>query len=369
MHTIDKGWIMNLNDEPKYIQVKEFIKDYIQKGQLEIDDKLFSEHELVSRFGISRHTVRKAIGELVNEGWLYQVQGKGTFVADIDGIVKKKSKLIGVVTTYLKDYIFPNIIYGIDEVLSKEGYTILLGHTNNEFEKERTCLLNMLHNNLDGLIIEPTKSVLPNPNLDVYEQIQNRGIPIVFIHAYYSNFRASYVIEDDVLGGYMVTRHLIDKGHRNIAGIFKSDDMQGHSRFQGFVQAHRENDLTIKEEYILWFSSQDSERLFEDRKDIQKFIDKIRNCTALICYNDQIAIRMLELLREEGIKIPEDCSVVGFDNSELAQQGEIKLTTVAHPKEELGRKAASGLLSLMSGQKGYIEEKMKTKLIIRDSTN
>ncbi|MBZ4669069.1 MAG: GntR family transcriptional regulator, arabinose operon transcriptional repressor [Epulopiscium sp.] len=359
---------MSLNNEPKYIQLKEFIKNYISEGQLKADDKLFSEHELANRFQISRHTVRKAIGELINEGWLYQVQGKGTFVANTEGESKKKSKLIGVITTYLKDYIFPDIIYGIDEVLSKEGYTILLGHTNNEFEKERNCLLNMLNNNLDGLIIEPTKSVLPNPNIDIYERFKAEGIPIVFIHAYYNNFEASYVMEDDVLGGYMATRHLIEQGHQRIAGIFKSDDLQGLGRFQGFVQAHREHNLTINEKHILWFSSQDFDRLLLDDAYIQRFIHRLKTCTGLICYNDQIAINMLEILRTQGIHVPGDCAVVGFDNSELAQQGEIKLTTVAHPKEKLGRKAAASLLELINGTKECIQEKMEPELIMRDST-
>lgn len=359
---------MNLNDEPKYIQVKEFIKNYIAEGQLKVDDKLFSEYELANNFNISRHTVRKAIGELVNEGWLYQLQGKGTFVANTEETIHKKSKLIGVVTTYLKDYIFPSIIYGIDEILSKEGYTILLGNTNNEFEKERSCLLNMLNNNLDGLIIEPTKSVLPNPNLDIYELFKSRGIPIVFIHAYYNHLDASYVIEDDILGGYLATKHLIDSGHRNIAGIFKSDDMQGHTRFQGFVQAHREQSIPISEGSILWFSSQDADRIFLDVDYMQKFVHKIRNYSALICYNDQIAIRMLNLFKQQGIRVPEDCSIVGFDNSELARQGDIKLTTVAHPKEKLGRRAASSLLALMNGKKQCIHEKMEPELIIRNST-
>lgn len=124
-----------MSDKPKYIKVKEFIKEYISRGQLKAGDKLFSENQLAEQFNISRHTVRKAIGELINEGWLYQLQGKGTFVASSQGEDKKKNKLIGVITTYLKDYIFPSIVSGIYDTLSKEGYNILLGQTNNEFEK------------------------------------------------------------------------------------------------------------------------------------------------------------------------------------------------------------------------------------------
>ncbi|NLK22400.1 MAG: GntR family transcriptional regulator [Epulopiscium sp.] len=358
---------MNLNGEPKYIKVKEFIKKYIADGELKNGDKLFSEHELANKFQISRHTVRKAIGELINEGWLYQIQGKGTFVASTDGMKKKKTKLIGVVTTYLKDYIFPSIIYGIDEILSKEGYTILLGHTNNEFQKERDCLLNMLSNDLEGLIIEPTKSILPNPNLDIYKKFKAKNIPIVFIHAYYNQINSSYVIEDDILGGYLATKHLMDKGHRNIVGIFKSDDMQGHARFQGFVRAHRERDIDINEDAVIWYSSQDRDILFSDYRYFNQSINKEKKYTGIICYNDLIAMEIIKLFKSQGLDVPKDYSIVGFDNSELAQQGEIKLTTVAHPKEVLGRKAASNLISQLKGNQNIMQDRIEPKLMIRNS--
>ncbi|HOQ38191.1 MAG TPA: GntR family transcriptional regulator [Defluviitaleaceae bacterium] len=356
-----------MSDKPKYIKVKEFIKEYISRGQLKAGDKLFSENQLAEQFNISRHTVRKAIGELINEGWLYQLQGKGTFVASSQGEDKKKNKLIGVITTYLKDYIFPSIVSGIYDTLSKEGYNILLGQTNNEFEKERACLLSMLNNDLDGLIIEPTKSIFPNPNADIYQLCQNKKIPIVFIHAYYKDFNASYVIEDDVLGGYLAAKHLIEKGHRKIGGIFKHDDMQGHARFEGFVKALREFGLNINDEAVFWYSSQDFDKIFSKDSYLGDYIKKIKNYTGFVCYNDLVSSGFINLLKRQGLQVPEDYSVVSFDNSDIAFQREIKLTSIAHPKEKLGIKAAKNLLSLIHGEKELIQEKMEPELIIRNS--
>ena len=127
----------------------------------------------------------------------------------------------------LNDYIFPKIIAGAEEVFSGKGYSILLGNTNNDSDKERLILKNMVDNNLAGLIIEPTKSVFPNHNKDLFDQMIQRGIPVLFIHATYQNVDSSYIIEDDVKAGQMATDYLVKMGHQKICGIFKHDDMQG----------------------------------------------------------------------------------------------------------------------------------------------
>lgn len=94
-------------DKPKYQKLKEYIVETIVSDKLSAGEKFYSENELAERFQISRHTIRQALGELVNEGWLYRVQGKGTFVNRRPGEKSKTSRNIGVVTTYINDYIFP----------------------------------------------------------------------------------------------------------------------------------------------------------------------------------------------------------------------------------------------------------------------
>ncbi len=359
---------MNHSEEPKYVQLKEYIKEFIHNGHLKQDDKVFSEYELTEQFGVSRHTVRKAISDLTNEGWLYTVQGKGTFVADPTAYLNQPTKSIGVVTTYLKDYIFPEIIHGIDKVLVEHGYNIILGTTNNQVEREKICLTNMLGSNLSGLIIEPTKSALPNPNAELLEEFNKRNIPVLFIHGYYQNYEASYIIEDDIYAGYIATKHLIELGHTKIAGIFKSDDIQGHGRYQGFVKAHREKDISITETAIQWYTTEDLKNLFQDTGYGEMIQKRIGNCSSLVCYNDQVALRLLELLKSKDLQVPNQLSIVSFDNSRLAQMTDINLTSVAHPKTELGIKAAQALLVMLNNSAYSIQEMIKPELIVRDST-
>lgn len=357
-----------MSTEPKYQLVKDFIIDYIKSGELKYEDKIFSEAELMERFIVSRHTVRKAIDDLVKDGWLYKQQGKGTFVSDPCANQNQAGKIIGVVTTYFKDYIFPDIIAGIDEVLGENGYSILLGSTNNDTNRERTILSNMLNNQLAGLIIEPTRSIYPNYNLDIYEQFRRRGIPILFIHGSYSNFPASYVIEDDVQAGFLATEHLIELGHQKIGGIFKSDDVQGHGRYQGYIKALRKHGIEVDESKVIWFTTADRKKILsEEHWSVLQHLISLN--TALVCYNDEISVILINLMKQHGCFVPSDISLVSFDNSNLAQSLEIKLTTVAHPKSKLGRVAAQGLLKMIEDRYCIIEEVMEPELIIRDTTH
>lgn len=248
---------------------------------------------------------------MVNEGLLYRTQGSGTFVSNKKSVKKEKSKIIGVVTTYLDDYIFPSIIKGIDNVLGSQGYSMILSHTDNKVEREAQCISNMLQKNVDGFIIEPTKSALPNPNQRLYEDMVKKGIPFVQINGYYPGQEYSYVIEDDEAGGNMAACHLFQLGHRKIGGVFKVDDIQGHNRYKGVVKAYRNVGLYIDESAVVWYTTEDMDTLFgENKEDI--LLKRLEGCTAVVCYNDQVAIKLLDMFRHAGKKVPEEISLVSF---------------------------------------------------------
>ena len=355
-------------DTPKYVLLKDFIKNSIESGELAPGKKIFSENELAARFSISRHTVRQAVGEMVNEGLLYRTQGSGTFVSSGKSAKKEKSRIIGVITTYLDDYIFPGIIKGIDNKLGSQGYSMILSHTDNKVEREAQCISNMLQKNVDGFIIEPTKSALPNPNQKLYADMIKRGIPFVQINGYYPGHQYSYIVEDDEAGGDMAACHLFQLGHRRIGGIFKVDDIQGHNRYKGVVKAHRNRGFLIAENAVIWYTTEDMDAMFDDNgRDI--LLKRLDGCTAVICYNDQVALKLLDVFKRAGKEVPKDISVVSFDDSELAVASDVKLTSVAHPGSKLGEKAAAGLLDLLRCKSAIIRESIIPELIIRASAD
>ena len=138
----------------KYYTLSEDLKRMILDGDIQAGERLPSENELSERYSISRHTVRKALAILQNEGYIYAEHGKGTFCSELVRHTKT-SRNIAVVTTYLSDYIFPKVVQGIDSVMTEKGYSIILKNTRNSRKAEARCLEELLQKDIEGLIIEP----------------------------------------------------------------------------------------------------------------------------------------------------------------------------------------------------------------------
>ncbi|GIN63774.1 arabinose metabolism transcriptional repressor [Robertmurraya siralis] len=354
----------------KYKQIKEEIKSWILEGIIQPDEKIQSEHELAESFGVSRHTIRQALSELVHEEWLYRQQGRGTFCKNQSKRnLKQIDRTIGIITTSISDYIFPSIIRGIESYLSEKGYNLILASTNHDISRERKCLENMLGKKLDGLIVEPTKSALYNPNLNTYLSIEKNHIPYVMINAFYSELQPASITVDDELGGFKAGEHLLRLGHRRIGGIFKIDDKQGVNRMKGFMRALREHNISILPGTMITFHTED--RHTKPIQEVQKLLKEANPPTAFFCYNDEIALMILNVLRDMQLKVPEDISIVGFDDSQLAVASEVKFTTLTHPQTEMGLLAAKMIVdALEEGKELSVNDQVvyEPELVIRNST-
>jgi len=338
--------------ETKYSKIKSWIKSNILDGTFQPYQKISSESELMKQFNVSRHTVRLALGELVSEGWLYKEQGSGTYVSDrssrnnLYNLVDSKN--IAIITTYISDYIFPSIIRGAESVLSKEGYQVSLFSTNNDHEIEKRVLETVIAQRFDGVIVEPTRSAISNPNINYYLNLESLNIPYIMINAFYDELEPISVTLNDMCGGFLQAEHLIKLGHRNILGFFKTDDIQGSKRMKGYLKAHRDYGVTIVPQNIITYNTSEKEGtgLLEKLDDI--LINSPDKVTGIICYNDELAMKILDVLRQRNLQVPDDISIVGFDDSFLAEVSEVKLTTVKHPKSELGEVAAKLIIEMVN---------------------
>ena len=337
--------------EPKYQTVAESLRHDIATGRYQDGEALLTEVELKNKFGVSRQTIRQAISLLENDGLVLRRRGSGTYVNH--GARKHNGVLsVGVITTYITDYIFPSIVRGIEEVLSAENSIMSLSATYNRADHERSLLQRILDTPLDGLIVEGTKTALPNPNTGLYDKLWERNIPVVFINGYYPQLpNAVYVVTDDVSGGRMSANYLADRGYTRIGGIFKSDDMQGHARYQGFSSALQERGLQVRDESVCWFTTENKRRFLHDETGAELIRSLKNGMEAVVCYNDEIALDFMEALAEHHLSVPADLSIVSFDNSAYAAVCHPKLTSLAHPKDMFGRVAAEKLLNMMAGKK------------------
>lgn len=359
---------MTETGKPKYYTLMEQLKNDILSGRIQPGDKLPSENELVQAYSLSRHTVRKALGLLEQEGYVEAFHGKGTFCSE-NMRHTKKSGNIAVVTTYISDYIFPRLIQGMDNVLAERGYSIILKNTGNSRQKEARCLEELLQKDIDGLIIEPSKSQMSCRHVNLYETLDKYEIPYVFIQGIYGEMKEKpHILMDDAMGGYLVTKHLLELGHRKIAGFFKADDIQGLARHKGYVRALQEAGLSYDPDRVVWFHTED--RRTKPSMAVLEFLHEGKMPDGIVCYNDQIAVQVTETLARQGVKIPGDVSVTGYDNSLYAQRGD-GITTIAHPQEKLGEMAAELLLEKINHipeEESKVERLIHPELIVRGST-
>lgn len=350
---------------PKYQVLMNWIKERIESGQLMPGDKLASEHDLCVQFAMSRQTVRHALSVLEADGIIEGRQGSGNYICNLSLNKKRTSQSVVIVSTYLNGYIFPKIIEGMERVLSGNGYSVQIAFTHNKVEKERIVLKRLLEeNHIGGLIIEPTKSGLPNPNADIYEQVIERKIPTLFFHSYYPRINLPHVSLDDEYAGYTAARYLLEAGHKKIAGIFKADDGQGHRRYQGYVKALLEAGIKIREEHIAWIDTEDQKTMMKDAK---RYLRRIKDCTGCVCYNDTVAFDLERICVKSGVAIPDQLSLVSIDNSEQAELCEVPVTSVIHPMEALGEKAACNLIGLMADESFDANYEFITEVYERDS--
>lgn len=330
--------------------------------------KLPTEAELCRQYHVSRQTVRQALALLTSQGLITRRQGSGSYATGL--LADPSLNTIGLLISSDEEYIYPELIADIRSALSKRGFSLKLYVTGNRVMKEREFLEELIARPLRGLIIEGCKSALPNPNLDLYEQLHRMEVPIVFLHGSYSALPWAVCVKDDnFYGGYLLGQHLFSQGHTQIAGFFKMDDIQGVERYQGFVTAMRDIGHMVPDDNIGWFTSADQDVL-EKKQDTHFLLDfiqkQLRSCSALICYNDEIAYWMIKELQYAGYQIPQDITVVCFDNSYLSELSRIRITSLTHEPHEMAVCAANAILQSLQGI-DLTSQELPWKLVTRES--
>lgn len=277
----------NTNQEGlKYQKLYNWAHTLITSGVIKNMDKFPSETSLQKKFGYSRQTVRTALQQLEEEGLITRVRGSGTYVSYEGQLIDDNRPQVGLLLSYYSEYLFPEVYDGIESSLSEKGYRIGVAITKNRLNDE---------------------------------------------------------------AAYELTRILIEHGHRKIGGILKYDDMQGIARYKGFIQCMSDYGIKYDDDCIRWYSTREMEDKFS-KKGLAHIYRHTRECTALLIYNDEVAWVYLEFLEERGIHVPEDLSVVSFDDAELQDTTDIKLLSAIHPKNKLGRITGNHLLRMMDDE-------------------
>lgn len=313
--------------------------------------KLPTESQLCAEYHVSRQTVRAALALLHKQGIISSRQGSGSYATGLSA--DRSRNIIPILIASRQEYIYPQLLSDIRTALAEHEYQLQIYPTGNDTSIERSHLLALLKNPPCGMIVEGCKSTLPNPNLDLYERLRESGTFILFLHNYYQALQdCIYVKDDNYYGGCLLADHLVSLGHTRIAGLFKIDDLQGPERYGGMASRLRDLGYPMPDSRVGWYTSPDITAL-ETRQDtrfVTNFIQEhLFGCSAVICYNDEVAYWLIKECSYAGIHVPHDLSVVCFDNSYLSELSSVPITTLTHAPREIGECAADCMLRQLRG--------------------
>ena len=239
------------------------------------------------------------------------------------------------------NYFAPYFLSGIGRVLDREGYQLVLNDTRDNVEMFEKLLQQIISRGTSGIIIQPYRRVqdISEELLQELESCQAAGIPVVTIDGKFRDQDLVGYMTDDVYGGKLATEHLIAMGHRKILGLFRSSYRDSVFRTRGYCHAMEEHSLTPQ---IL-----DADGEYQPA--LQALLQS-RQITAIVCYNDLLAVDCYHFFAQIGVRVPEDVSVIGYDDTALAAASLPQITSVTHPKDIMGEDAADCLLQMLRGE-------------------
>ncbi|TCV99747.1 HTH-type transcriptional repressor PurR [Biostraticola tofi] len=249
-----------------------------------------------------------------------------------------RTKSIGLLASTSEAPYFAEIIESIEHHCYARGYTLILCNSHNDFDKQRAYLAMLAQKRVDGLLIMCAE--YPAPLLDILNDY--RQIPMVVMDwTEDQDTSTDRIIDNAVLGGLMATRYLIERGHRDIATIpGQLARNTGGGRHRGYLQALAEAGIPVNNDWIVQ-GDFEPESGYQAMKQILAYPQRP---TAVFCGGDEMAMGALCAIDEQGLRVPEDISVIGYDNLRHSRFFSPALTTVDQPKEVLGESAIAMLL-------------------------
>ncbi len=278
------------------------------------------------------------------------------------GLKTNRSFTVGVLIPDLTNPLFPPIVRGIEDRLGPAGYTPLLVNTDNDPARERSHLEAMLARQIDGLIAATARL-----DVELLAEAAAGGMPLVLVNRSFEDGSVAAVTIDDRKGIGLAVEHVAGLGHRRIGHVAGPQNVStGHRRYVGFLAAMAEAELDVPPERVS-FSAAFTEG--EGAQACAAVLAPRPRVTAIVAANDRLAMGCYDTLAAEGLRCPEDVSIVGFNDMPFIDRLRPPLTSVRVPQREIGNAAADLLLAQLSDAAEPAREiLLNPTLVVRGST-
>jgi DNA-binding LacI/PurR family transcriptional regulator len=348
----------------RYKEIKNILMTEIAK--LSSNDRLPSRDELCKKMDAARATVDKAINELVAEGTLYSKGGSGTYVAD-----SKEEQLInagswGVIVHDVRELFYADLVRGVENVAQVHGINVVLCNSDSEFDKQEQYIKRLSHS-VSGIIIAPVVSTDKLKNDRLHSQLTGLKIPFVFCNQLAEGINAPVIASNNFYGGYIATKHLLEKGYRNIAYIAYQKFRTSIDRYQGYISALIEKGIEINRKIIIIEDKSHFQPLgYQAMKNI---LSSGQTVDAVFCFNDKIAQGVYQAVAEAGLRVSDDIGVIGYDNTDICEKCVPGVTSVTANNLVVGTNAAKVLYKLINKEdlSDFYYYLLQPDIIVRDS--
>lgn len=279
-----------------------------------------------------------------------------------------KSMSIGVIVTEIANSFFSQVINGVESIAHNNGYTVIIAQSMESAERELLSLQHLTSSSIDGLIISVSTE---SKNFHYLKELHEKGMPVVFVDRAIDHIETHKVIVDNFKGAYKATKHLINKGKKNIAILSNDIGLSiSRDRMAGYETALTDHDLPIKESLIKYCSLGGMK--YAEVEDAMKELMRRRiKPDAIFAGSDKLTIGCLRFLKERKIKVPDDVAVIGFSNTDLTDLIDPPLSVIRQPAFEMGEAATELLLTLIRSKKPVTKFETRihtTELLIKEST-
>ncbi|QHT62461.1 LacI family transcriptional regulator [Paenibacillus lycopersici] len=325
-------------------------------------------YDVAREAGVSIATVSNAINGKGNvskkrRDQIFKIMEQMNYQPNVNAsaLMGKKTYTLGLLIPDISNPFFAEIARAIEDEAHQLNYSVIMCSTDNKDERVERYIALLEQKNVDGILIGTGLD-----NLDILTSLQARTIPVVMIARETSALEVDTVVADDYVGGLMAARHLAGLGHRRIAILSEQWKVSSaRERIRGFKQGLQDAQIPFDDDQIAICNY----LIEEGRRGAGELLGRAHRPTALFCCNDVLAIGAMQEARRLGIKVPEELSIVGFDDTILAAVVDPPLTTVAQPIVNMGKQAFRLLIAHLD-EADSVKKRivLRPELTIRQST-
>ncbi len=273
------------------------------------------------------------------------------------GLKTNRTRALGAILQRIDDPFWSEVLDGVESVLHSEGYSLIIASTHSEKKREKELLPAMVERGVDGVLL-----MSPRFREEQCRFLDSYNLPMVMVNNEGVGESRFVILTDDEYGITLLTRHLIDMGHTRIAYLGKRNSASSRNRLAGFRAEMQSARLPVDKKYFYHASAGNP---IGGREGAEYLFSLDKPPTAIVCYNDFMAVGVYNFLQENGLRIPEDVSVTGFDNILISSYLYPPLTTFHQYKFELGEGAGRMMMEVLSDQQKNLESPPAKKVILK----